>query len=168
MNKLAFSRDGVLGLFLVVVILASGGDLLADLNQGVDTSHILQEAIVLTVAIATLGWLLLGIRRQRLEIANLREALASAREQLPTATPEVMAARKQLSEVIASQFGQWQLTASEKEVGLLLLKGLSLKEIAGLRGTTEKTVRQQASNIYQKAALPGRHAFAAWFIEDFL
>jgi DNA-binding CsgD family transcriptional regulator len=37
-----------------------------------------------------------------------------------------------------------------------------------VRDTHEKTVRQQASAIYRKAGVSGRHAFAAWFIEDFL
>jgi len=32
----------------------------------------------------------------------------------------------------------------------------------------EKTVRQQASAIYSKAGLSGRHAFSAWFIEELL
>ncbi len=51
---------------------------------------------------------------------------------------------------------------------LVLLKGFSLKEISALRGTAEKTIRQQAPSIYQKTGVSGRHAFAAWFIEDFL
>jgi DNA-binding NarL/FixJ family response regulator len=42
------------------------------------------------------------------------------------------------------------LTGSEIEVGWLLLKGLSLKEIAIVRSTQEKTVRQQASSIDSK------------------
>ena len=37
-----------------------------------------------------------------------------------------------------------------------------------VRGTAEKTIRQQASSIYQKANILGRHSFSAWFIEDFL
>jgi DNA-binding CsgD family transcriptional regulator len=51
---------------------------------------------------------------------------------------------------------------------LLLLKGLSFNEISAIRETKEKTVRQQASEIYKKAGVVGRHAFAAWFFEDFL
>jgi len=70
--------------------------------------------------------------------------------------------------VISQQFTEWALSPSEKEVGLMLIKGLSLKEIAALRNTLEKTVRQQASSIYKKADINGRHAFSAWFIEDIL
>jgi DNA-binding CsgD family transcriptional regulator len=65
-----------------------------------------------------------------------------------------------------TQFQQWNLTAAEREVGLLMLKGLSHKEIAALRATTEATVRQQAQSIYRKANLPGKTAFSAFFLED--
>jgi DNA-binding CsgD family transcriptional regulator len=64
------------------------------------------------------------------------------------------------------QFEDWGMTAAEREVGLLILKGLSHKEIASLRATTEATVRQQAQAIYRKANLPGKTAFCAYFLED--
>ena len=64
------------------------------------------------------------------------------------------------------QFHEWDMTAAEREIGLLMLKGLSHKEIAALRATTEATVRQQAQSIYRKANLPGKTAFSAYFLED--
>jgi DNA-binding CsgD family transcriptional regulator len=66
------------------------------------------------------------------------------------------------------QFQDWGMTAAEREVGLLILKGLSHKEIAALRATTAATVRQQAQAIYRKAGLPGKTAFSAYFLEDLL
>ncbi|MEE8498985.1 MAG: hypothetical protein V3S27_00325 [Kiloniellales bacterium] len=65
-----------------------------------------------------------------------------------------------------TQFHEWDMTAAEREVGLLVLKGLSHKEIAALRATTEATVRQQAQSIYRKSSLPGKTAFSAYFLED--
>jgi DNA-binding CsgD family transcriptional regulator len=65
-----------------------------------------------------------------------------------------------------AQFRKWGMTAAERDVGLLILKGLNHKEIAALRGTSEATVRQQAQSIYQKAELPGKTAFSAYFLED--
>ncbi len=53
-------------------------------------------------------------------------------------------------------------------VAVLLLKGLSLKEIADTRGTTERTARQQANAIYRKAGLGGRAELSAFFLEDLL
>lgn len=64
------------------------------------------------------------------------------------------------------QFQEWHMTAAEREVGLLILKGLSHKEISALRDTSEATVRQQAQSIYRKANLPGKTAFSAYFLED--
>jgi len=66
------------------------------------------------------------------------------------------------------QFQVWGMTAAEREVGLLILKGLSHKEIAALRATSDATVRQQAQSIYRKASLPGKTAFSAYFLEDLL
>lgn len=66
------------------------------------------------------------------------------------------------------QFEAWGMTAAERDVGLLILKGLSHKEIAALRATTDATVRQQAQSIYRKAGLPGKTAFSAYFLEDLM
>lgn len=167
MSKL-FGKDYVLLAILLLVILASGSDMLGDLDQGVEGTHLLQEGILLTAAIAGIAWILAGLRRQAREIALLRDELEEARTVPGVASARLLDARRNLAEVIAAQFGEWQLSRSEQEIGLLLLKGLSLKEVATLRGTVEKTIRQQASSIYQKAGVSGRHTFAAWFIEDFL
>lgn len=73
-----------------------------------------------------------------------------------------------LSDQIERQFEHWELTAAEHEVALLLLKGFRHKEIAGIRGTSERTVRQQAIAIYKKAGIEGRTDLAAFFLEDLL
>jgi len=48
------------------------------------------------------------------------------------------------------------------------LKGLSLKEIAEIRKTSEKTARAQCTPIYEKSGLSGRSELAAFFLEDLL
>ena len=73
-----------------------------------------------------------------------------------------------LGEAIDRQFLAWKLTAAERDVGLLILKGLSLKEIAEVRVTSERTIRAQARSIYGKAGLSGRAALSAFFLEDLL
>ncbi|NCN40516.1 hypothetical protein GW916_04635 [bacterium] len=73
-----------------------------------------------------------------------------------------------LSLAIDKQLESWQLTQAEKEVALLLLKGLSLKEIADVRSTTEKTARAQSGVIYSKSGLAGRSELSAFFLEDLL
>jgi DNA-binding CsgD family transcriptional regulator len=73
-----------------------------------------------------------------------------------------------LSKAIDSQLNEWKLTPSEKEISLLLLKGLSLKEIADIRGVSERTARQQSVQVYQKSGLAGRAELSAYFLEDLL
>jgi DNA-binding CsgD family transcriptional regulator len=73
-----------------------------------------------------------------------------------------------LSTAIDQQLGKWKLSAAEKEVAFLLLKGLSLKEIAEIRQTTEKTARVQSMAIYSKSGLAGRSELSAFFLEDLL
>jgi DNA-binding CsgD family transcriptional regulator len=51
---------------------------------------------------------------------------------------------------------------------LLLLKGLSLKEIAAIGATTERTIRAHARSLYAKAGFSGRAALSAFFLEDLL
>ncbi|WP_216825047.1 helix-turn-helix transcriptional regulator [Agarilytica rhodophyticola] len=69
---------------------------------------------------------------------------------------------------IDEQFNEWGLSNAEKEVAILLIKGVSTREISKMRSTTEKTVRHQASQIYNKAKLEGRAELAAFFLEDLL
>jgi DNA-binding CsgD family transcriptional regulator len=73
-----------------------------------------------------------------------------------------------LRDEMDAEFDRWGMSGAEKEVGMLMLKGLSHKEIARLRGTTEATSRQQAQSIFQKSNLPGKTAFSAYFLEDLL
>ena len=161
-------KETILILIFSIVVVASGADLVADLSHGADTEHIVKETIVVSISTIGLAWLLWGLRQQRLEIRSLQQELETTNS--PQAPPNkyVLEARKKLGNVVTQQFSEWMLTGSEIEVGWLLLKGLSLKEIAMVRSTQEKTVRQQASSIYKKAGVSGRHAFSAWFIEDIL
>lgn len=161
-------KEVYLIIIFVVMMVLSGVDLILDLRDGIDIVHAIHEGGIVVVSFIALSWLLLDIRQQAIEIDALRKELSTI--QKPKHVPEkyILDARTSLGNVINQQFDDWQLTNSEKEVGRLLLKGLSLKEIAVIRNTLEKTVRQQASAIYKKADLSGRHAFSAWFLEDIL
>lgn len=74
----------------------------------------------------------------------------------------------QFRRAIGEQFEEWDATAAERDIGHLILRGLSHKEIARLRHTSEATVRQQAQSLYRKANLPNKGAFSAYFLDDVL
>ena len=71
-------------------------------------------------------------------------------------------------EVVQAQFDRWGLTAAERDVAMLALKGLDVAEIARLRGAAQGTVRAQLTRIYSKSGLSGRAQLAAHFVEDLL
>lgn len=130
--------------------------------------HLTVEGLVVIVSMIGISYLIWEIRQRRREIENLHTQLTITRTNLDATSSKLRQASRQYGEVIQEQLAAWELTPSEKEVALLLLKGLSFEEIANVRDTKEKTVRQQATSIYRKSGLNGRHAFAAWFFEDFL
>lgn len=105
---------------------------------------------------------------QRRELADLRGQLQRARGQLAKTDVHAVKLASQYRAVMQKQFDAWHLSASEQDVVIGMLKGLSFREIAELRGTREKTVRQQASTVYRKASVRGRNELTAWFFEDML
>jgi DNA-binding CsgD family transcriptional regulator len=106
--------------------------------------------------------------RQREEQLTLIRDLEIARLQGQRWRAEARSLLNGLGDAIDIQFSRWNLTEAEREVALLLLKGLSLKEIAAVRATSERTIRAQAQSLYSKAGLSGRASLSAFFLEDLL
>lgn len=161
-------KERVLITILTIVMSLNFIDVLTDVSLGVPLWHIVEEGFIVLISAITVIYLVLEMRSRSKELKALATTLSVADQQLADITNEMKSARRQYSETIHHQFVNWKLTESEQQVALLLLKGLSFKEIAAVRSTQEKTVRQQASTIYGKSGVDGRHAFAAWFLEDFM
>jgi DNA-binding CsgD family transcriptional regulator len=126
-------------------------------------------ATALLVATSVAAALVAGdVRAQRADRLALLEEL----EQAKTDGAEWRArAEDRLAEVrqaIGEQFEEWDASPAERDVGQLILRGLSHKEIARLRNTSEATVRQQAQALYRKAKLPNKGALTAYFLDDVL
>src|SRR5262245_18117983 len=127
-------------------------------------------ATILLTIFSAVGVALLvqRIHGQHEEKMTLLRDLAVARAEGEDWRNRVQSQMAGLKAELDRQFDSWGMTAAECEVGLLILKGLSHKEIAALRATSDATVRQQAQSIYRKAGLPGKTAFTAYFLEDLL
>ncbi len=107
-------------------------------------------------------------QRQREEHFKIIRDLELARAQGQRWRTEARSYLNGLGEAIETQFNRWNLTEAEREVALLLIKGLSHKEIATVRAVSERTVREQARSVYSKAGLTGRASLSAFFLEDLL
>jgi DNA-binding NarL/FixJ family response regulator len=80
----------------------------------------------------------------------------------------VKVARGEMASVIESFFDAWELTAAEREVALLLLKGFDNEAIATMRGRAAGTIRAQCASIYAKAEVDGRSQLMSVFVEELL
>ena len=143
-------------------------DLFEDSSTGVDRAHLLLEAVVMILATIGVAALWRGLRTAEARAARLDTDLEAARVEAVRYKEEARHALAGLGEAIDSQFARWELTPAEREVGLLMLKGLSHREVADLRSTSEATVRQQALAIYRKSGLRNRSELSAFFLEDLL
>lgn len=161
-------RDKFIVIILLMIMSLNFFDVLTDISLGVPGWHIFSESLIVIVTGVGALFLIKDIRARTSDILRLKQALLLSDDKFRNISDEMKNARHEYSAVIQSQFTQWSLTPSEQEVAMLLLKGLSFKEISGVRNTKEKTVRQQGSVIYSKANVEGRHEFAAWFLEDFM
>ena len=74
----------------------------------------------------------------------------------------------EFSKVVQEYFDTLNLTAAENEVAWFILKGMSISEIANLRGTREGTIKVQGTAIYKKAGVTGKSQLVSLLLEDLL
>jgi len=143
-------------------------DVITDITLNVPLWHIIEEGVIVLLSGTLAIFLIVEMHRRTKRLKSLTFSLKEAENTVHKITEQFKGARHQYSEVIQQQFEEWELSQSEKEVAMLMLKGLNFQEISTVRNTKEKTARHQASTIYSKTGLVGRHELSAWFIEDFM
>jgi len=142
-------------IILIAAIVFFAYDIISDLNDGTDSNIHLTLEIIICLAITAV------LFRELKHVATLNITVQVEKDKTARLSGK-------LFEIMNNQFNNWQLSPSEHEVALFLIKGLSMKEISQMRNVKEKTVRQQATQIYAKSGYAGRHELAAHFIEDLM
>ncbi len=150
--------------------IAIGGvvDLAFDNPDTIFSFHVLFEVTIMLLSLGTASYLWRAWHgaRQSLEFAS-----ATLERHLKERDLWRARARKLvvgLGEEIDRQLRDWGLTPAERQAAVLLLKGLSHKEIARLTGKSERTARQHSIAVYRKSGLSGRAELSAFFLEDLL
>jgi len=168
-------EGSVWGKILAVLAVIAGIGLLITLEileePDMTLDEILWELVEPTLIVMTAAgviYLMNRMNRQHREQLTLIRDLEVARAEGAEWRADMRELLKGLGSAIDSQFDRWSLTPAEREVAMLLLKGLSHREIASLRDASEATVRQQARSVYSKSDLSGRAALSAFFLEDLL
>jgi DNA-binding CsgD family transcriptional regulator len=156
-----------IGIFAFIALLMAV-DAVIDYRQSGSFFAQTFEMLVFVSALAGIavhGWQLASARSRS---ERLDRELAETRADAQRWSREAQDVLNGLGAAIDRQFDKWGLTPAERDVALLQLKGLRHRQIAELRETSERTVRQQALAVYRKAGLTGRTDLAAFFLEDLL
>ncbi len=158
----------VIASILSIVAIMVGFDLFTDSKEGVVVWHVFVEGSIALIALFGVFYVLRGSveLKRRLE-KNVTE-FTDFKKEAELWKQESRKYLDGLSSAIDQQLSKWNLSTAEKEVAFLLLKGMSLKEIAEIRNTAEKTARVQSMAVYSKSGLSGRSELAAFFLEDLL
>lgn len=158
----------VLIAILLLIFFTVTFDLITDSREGAAVWHLLTEGAVGLVALLGTFYLVTGSFSLKRDLATEKAFSSTLKKEAENWRNRSRRYLEGLSNSIDEQLTDWHLTPAEKEVAFLLLKGMTLKEIASVRETTEKTARVQSMAIYGKAGLSGRSELAAFFLEDLL
>jgi DNA-binding CsgD family transcriptional regulator len=166
--------------FITFVLLILTGvftiiDISLDLHDGVPIGHLLYEIAVWLVSVLGAFFQFKIIKWQSSELFSFKQKIEELGldnknliHEQGVFQQKILHLSNEFLSHIDEQFKNWNFSRAEKEIALLLIKGLSMKEIADIRGSSESTVRQQASQVYRKCSLGGRMELSAFFLDDLL
>ena len=158
----------ILVVALLSIIVGGSIDLLMDQPENWLSFHVVFETLMIAGALVMATTLWLGWWRSARSVDELRRSLEARSVERDVWKASAEHALEGLSRAIDHQFDAWGLTAAEREIALLLLKGHSHKAIAKHTERSVQTVRQHAAVVYRKARLSGRAELAAFFLEDLM
>lgn len=150
-----------------IVLFACGLLLAADIGGDLHLAVLYPASLSLAVwvhlglellAYAGLGWAFVLTRRE------MRVALAEGRED----RNKLNMLRDEFDAFMHRRFSEWGLSAAERDIALLSVRGLRISEIAALRATRDGTIKSQLSAIFRKSGVATRTQFVALFLDEFL
>jgi DNA-binding NarL/FixJ family response regulator len=132
------------------------GDVIEDFRKDelVYDPHLILESVAAVALTAGVAFLMIELRSLLSQMSHMQTGLDIA--------------RGNLAEVIEAFFDDWKLTGAERDVAIMILKGLDNDTIARLRKTASGTVRAQATSVYSKSATSGRAQFISLFMEELM
>lgn len=132
------------------------GDVIKDVREKgfFNDPHLSLESLMAVALIVGILFLMIELRGLLSRMSDMQTGLEIAHGHLAV--------------VIEGFFDDWNLTKAERDVALMILKGLDNDAIARVRNTASGTVRAQATNIYAKSSTDGRAQFISLFVEELL
>ena len=152
----------ILGLISLLTII----DVYSDIQEGLPMEHLIHELGLVFICLSGIAYQLFLIKRKNVDLRRFDQVNKELSAQNADFKKQLQDRLSGAQSLIEEMFDKWSLSKGERDIAILLIKGCSMKEIAETRGSSESTVRQQASNIYHKSHLEGRRELTAFFIED--
>lgn len=147
-------------------------DIIFDFSHGMQIKHLIVEVIVLFMALIGLNYFISinskASKKKARELAQLSSDLGQQKAEVTELKNQVKSYKNEIRSDIQTTFKKWKLTQAERDVSVLLLKGMALKEIAEIRKSNERTVRAQCSSVYKKSKLKGRSQFSSYFLDGII
>lgn len=158
----------VLATAFLLVMIGAIVDVILDAPGSWLTPHVMVELSLaaMSLALSAYLWRRWWVTSRSLE--RTRRSLEERRAERDRWRASARTLLEGLGRAIDEQFDRWELTPTEREVALHLLKGHTHKRTARLTDRSERTVRQHAVSVYRKAGLGGRAELAAFFLEDLM
>lgn len=157
---------------LIVVVFFVAYDLLTDIDLTESFKdifiHFFVEGIILSGSLAALY---LCFKMLKVENSTKNRAIAALKD---SRRSEYSYRRKAKNFIVAfhhilfGEFKKWNLTKAEREIAIFILKGLTTEEIALIRSTSIKTIRNQCSSIYEKTNLSGKSELISYFLSELI
>lgn len=164
-DRRTMSRSAVfLGMAVLLGCMAFFGfDVVADIvEHGLQgTSYTAGELVHLVfeiLAVAGLGYAAVTLR------AYLRLLQSEAERSRET----IHMLRGNFDEVLRGKFEEWGLTTAERDVTLLIIRGLSVADIAAARNTAQGTIKAQSTSIFRKIGVGSKTELMSAIIDEFL
>ncbi|WP_306114952.1 MULTISPECIES: helix-turn-helix transcriptional regulator [unclassified Roseovarius] len=154
-KRRAFALAGIIMLQALCALFFIG-DVIVDLSRGghLQDLHLGLETLAAVALIGGVFFLMLELRRVLERMNEMESGLKIA--------------RGKMLDVTYGFFEEWKLTEAERDVAIMILKGLDNETIAQVRNTATGTVRAQATSIYSKSDTHGRAQFVSLFMEELM
>ena len=150
-----------------------GADIFVELYE--EVFHNISTLLDVTVEVVTLSCVLRAayiasrmLKREHDSNTKLKQNLIESKQDALHLQAKVNDYILDFQQQLLIQLDEWNLSKSEKEIAILLLKGKSSKDIATIRRTSERTIRNQCQAIYAKSGLAGRNEIAPFFFTELL
>lgn len=140
-----------------------GVDVVADI-----TEHISNDISYRSEELVHLIFEILAVFALAYATITLRSYLALLKINAERSRETIQILRGNFDEVLHEKFNSWNLTPAERDITLLIIRGLNVADIAMARNTAPGTIKAQSTSIFRKIGVRSKTELMSLIIDEFL